>query len=77
MMGNSEQPSSGARKDWPVLLGGMVGGVIGGALALLSRTFLPDLGLLWGTIAFCAVFGVGIILGRLVGSLLFPKPPGT
>jgi hypothetical protein len=77
---NSEQSGSGGRTDWPVRLATGGGTVVGATVALLLKT---DLGSFWlGMIAFLAVTGVGGLLGRLVGGLLFrpssggpPDPP--
>jgi hypothetical protein len=47
----------------------MIGGGAGAAVALLLRT---DLGNYWlGLAAFAAVLAAGLLLGRLVGGLLF------
>jgi hypothetical protein len=75
-MGNGEQPSSGGRDDWRILLCTMIGAALGGSIALFVIRPLvnPPLPLLWGTLAFAAVFGAGILLGRLAGSLLFRRP---
>jgi hypothetical protein len=76
MMANSEQPGSGGRDDWPIRLAGAVGGALGGTLALLAGPLADlHLPLPWGAIAFVAAVGVGIVLGRLAGSLLFRRPP--
>jgi hypothetical protein len=73
-MVNSEQSGSGGRTDWPVRLATGVGTVVGSTVALLLRT---DLGSFWlGMLAFLTVTGVGALLGRLAGSLLFRRPPG-
>ena len=72
---NGDQSGPGGRRNWRVDIAGMVGGGAGAALALLLKT---DLGGFWpGMIAFVAVVVVGILLGRLAGSLLFRAPPGN
>lgn len=73
-MENGEQSGSGSRDDWRVRLATGVGACVGAAFALLLRR---DLGSFWlGLIAFLAVAMVGLLLGRLVGYLLFRRPPG-
>ncbi len=73
-MGNGERSGSTGRSDWPVRIAGMVGGAVAAAVALLWR---PDLGGLWpGLIAFAVAIAVGIVLGRLVGGLLFRPSSG-
>jgi hypothetical protein len=79
-MGNGERSGSGGRGDWPVRLATGVGTCAGAAVALLLRR---DLGSFWlGLLAFVLVTGLGGLLGRLVGGLLFrpssggpPDPP--
>jgi hypothetical protein len=74
-MGNGERSSSGGRDDWRVRLATSVGVLVAAAVGLLVRT---DLGGFWpGMIAFAAVITVGGLLGRLVGSLVFRRPPGN
>jgi hypothetical protein len=73
-MGNGERPGSGGGSDWRVRLATGAGTSAGAAVALLLRR---DLGGLWvGLLAFCLVTGVGGVLGRLAGYLLFQRPPG-
>jgi hypothetical protein len=68
-MGNGERSGSGGRSNWPVRLATGAGAGAGAAVALLWR---PDLGGFWpGLIAFLIMMGVGGVLGRLVGGLLF------
>jgi hypothetical protein len=76
-MANGEQSGSCGRADWRVRLAGAVGAGVGGALCLLIGS-LADLRWpwWWGMIAFGAAIAVGILLGQLVGSLLFRRPPG-
>jgi hypothetical protein len=76
-MGNGEQSGSGGRAAWRVRLAGAVGAAVGAALALLVGS-LADLRWpwWWGMIAFGAAIAVGILLGQLVGSLVFRRPPG-
>ena len=67
-MGSGERSGSGGGNNWPVIIGGMVGGGAGAAIALLWR---PDLGGFWpGLIAFGIFIVVGIVLGQLAGRLL-------
>jgi hypothetical protein len=75
-MGNGEQSGSDGRSAWPVRLAGMVGACVFATLGLLLKSQV-DLGLgPWqGAIAFGVLVGVGIVLGQLVGSLLFRWPP--
>jgi hypothetical protein len=74
-MGNGEQSDPGSRTDWPVRLATSVGALVAASIGLLLK---PDLGSFWlAMIAFGAVVGVGAVLGRLVGSLLFRRPPRT
>jgi hypothetical protein len=59
---------------WPVRIAGGVGAAAGSGGALLWR---PDLGGFGpGLIAFSILTGVGIVLGQLVGGLLFPPSSG-
>jgi hypothetical protein len=73
-MGNGERTGSGGPGDWRVRLATGVGLGAGAAIALLWR---PDLGGgFWlGLIGFCVFMGVGAVLGRLAGGLLFRRPP--
>jgi hypothetical protein len=70
-MGNDERSGSGGRGDWPVRLAGMIGAGAGAAVALFVVKPLVELPFWLGVIAFAAMVGVGGILGRLVGGLLF------
>ena len=73
-MGNGERSGSGGRSDWPVKLATGAGACTGAAVGLLWR---PDLGGFWpGLIGFVILTGVGAVLGRLVGGLLFGASPG-
>ena len=73
-MGHGERFGPGGQGDWRVRLATGVGAGTGAASALLWR---PDLGGFWpGLIAFGIMIGVGGVLGRLVGGLLFRRPPG-
>jgi hypothetical protein len=75
-MRNGEQSGSGGRIDWPFRIAGAVGAFVCGGLAMLVMS-LADLHLFpLGLIAFLAAIAVGIVLGRLVGSFLFRRPPG-
>jgi hypothetical protein len=74
-MANGERSGSGGRSDWPVRLTTMAGTAAGAAGALLWR---PDLGGFWaGLIGFGIMTGVGAVLGRLVGGLLFRPSSGA
>jgi hypothetical protein len=75
-MGSGERTGSGGGRDWPVLLATMAGVGVGGAVALFVVKPLVELPLWLGTIAFCAMIGVGGVLGRLVGGLLFRPSSG-
>ena len=71
-MGNGERSGSGSWSDWRVRLATMAGAGAGGAIALLSRPALGGYWGLWpGMIGFGVVTGVGAVLGRLVGGMLF------
>ena len=75
---NGERSGSGDRSNWQVRLATMAGAGAGAAVGLLWRT---DLGGFWqGLTAFGIVTGVGAVLGRFVGGLLFRPasggPPG-
>ena len=73
--GNGDQSGSGSRRNWRIDVAGGVGGMAAATVGLLLKT---DLGGFWpGMIAFVAVVAVGILLGRLAGSLLFRAPPGN
>ena len=79
-MGNGERSGSGGRSDWPVRLATGVGTCIGVAIALFVVKPLVELPFWPGLIAFVLVTGVGGVLGRIVGGLLFRPssggPPG-
>ena len=76
-MGNGERSGSGDRSDWRVRLATGVGTAAGAALGLFVIKPLVDIPGFWlGLIAFLAVTGVGGVLGRLVGGLLFRPPVG-
>jgi hypothetical protein len=82
-MGNGERCGSVGRSDWQIRLFTGAGTVAGAAVALLVIKPLVDIPGFWpGLIAFVAVCGVGGVLGRLAGGLLFrpssggpPDPP--
>jgi hypothetical protein len=75
-MSKSEQPRSDSRTDWRVRLTTAAGAGLGATLALLAGPlFDMHLSLLWGMIGFGAFLVVGILLGQLVGSLLFRRKP--
>ncbi len=74
-MENGERSGSGGRSDWRVRLATGVGTVTGAAVALFVIKPLVDIPEFWpGLLAFVAVTGVGGVLGRLVGGLLFRRP---
>ena len=81
-MGNGERSGSGGRNDdWRVGLATGLGTVVGAAVALFVIKPLVNIsGFLPGLLAFGAVTGVGGVLGRLAGGLLFRPssggPPG-
>jgi pantoate kinase len=76
-MGNGERSGSGSWSDWRVRLATGVGTAAGAALGLFVIKPLVDIPGFWpGLIAFVAVTGVGGVLGRLVGGLLFRPSPG-
>jgi hypothetical protein len=76
-MGNGERPGSGGGGDWRVRLATGVGTVAGATVALFVIKPLVDIPGFWpGLIAFVAVSGVGGVLGRLAGYLLFQRRPG-
>jgi hypothetical protein len=75
-MGNGERSGSGGRGDWPVRLATGVGVGAGAAIGLFVIKPLVDIPGFWGPIAFVVVTGVGGVLGRLVGGLLFRPSPG-
>jgi hypothetical protein len=76
-MGNGERSGSGGRSDGRIRLATGVGTVSGAALGLFVIKPLVDIPGFWpGLIAFVAVTGVGGVLGRLAGGLLFRPSPG-
>ena len=76
-MGNGERSGPDGRSDWRVRLATGGGTVAGAAIALFVIKPLVDIPGFWpGLIAFVAVSGVGGVLGRLVGGLLFRPSPG-
>jgi hypothetical protein len=76
-MENGERSGSDGRSDWPVRLATGAGTATGAAVALFVIKPLVDIPGFWpGLIAFVAVTGVGGVLGRLVGGLLFRPSPG-
>jgi hypothetical protein len=71
-MGNGERSVSGCLNDWRVRLASGVGTVAGAAFGLFVIRPLVDIHECWpGLLTFVAVAGVGGVLGRLVGGLLF------
>ena len=77
MSGNGERSGSGSGLNWQVRLATGVGTVAGAAVALFVMKPLVDIPGFWpGLIAFIAVAGIGGVLGRLVGGLLFRPPSG-
>ncbi len=75
-MDNGEQSGSGGQRDWRIVLAQMIGAAVvaGVGLSLQDRIHL---GLWLGMIAFALALGVGALLGQLVGSLVFRRPPGN
>jgi hypothetical protein len=81
-MGNGERSGQGGGSDWRVRLATAAGLLVGAAIALLWRPDFFGGGFWMGTLGFCLFMGVGGVLGRLVGGLLFrpssggpPDPP--
>ena len=75
-MGNGERAGSRGRSDWPVRIGGVVGGAAGATVALFVVKPLIDLPFWLGPIAFVAVVVAGIVLGQLAGWLLLRPSSG-
>ncbi|MFO0809109.1 MAG: hypothetical protein U0746_10830 [Gemmataceae bacterium] len=76
-MGSDEQSGPGGRDDWRVRLATGVGTAAGAAFGLFVIKPLVDIPGFWpGLIAFLAVAGLGGVLGRLVGGMLFRPSPG-
>ena len=73
-MANGEQSGSGGRSDWRVRVATGVGAALGATLGLLAKSLGLDLGPWWGIIAYGVLIAVGILLGQLVGTLLFRRP---
>ena len=78
-MGNGERSGSGGRDDGRVKIATGVGtAAAGAALGLFVIRPLVDIPGFWpGLLAFVAVAGVGGVLGRLVGGLLFRRSSGS
>jgi hypothetical protein len=62
--------------DWRIRLSGAAGGMVGGAIGLFVITPLIELPPWLGWIPFAALLGVGVVLGQVVGSRLFPPTSG-
>jgi hypothetical protein len=75
-MENGERSGSGGGNDWQVKLATGVGTIAGAAVALfvIKPLWAVELPLWQGLLAFLAVTGVGGVLERTVGGLLF-RPP--
>ena len=69
-MGSGERSGSRGESDWQVILAGMVGTGVSGAVALFVLKPLIELPFWPGLIAFCVMIAVGAFLGRRVGGLL-------
>lgn len=85
-MANEERSGPAGGLSWPVRLATSIGVLIGASVALfVIRPLVGELPFLQGMLAFGAMCGVGGVLGRLVGNLLFPpssegppeQPPHT
>jgi hypothetical protein len=75
-MRDGERSDTGGRSDWLVRLSGAVGACVGAAVALfVVKPLLGDLGFWPGLIAFVVVVVGALLVGRLVGGLLF-RPSG-
>ena len=76
-MENGERSGSNGRSDWRIQLATSVGTATGSAFGLFVIKPLVHIDGFWpGLIAFLAVTGVGGVLGRLVGGLLFRPSHG-
>jgi len=75
-MGSGEPSGPGGRRDWPVRIAGAVGGAAGVAAALLLGPLAGIDGFLPGALGVLVGAGAGDALGRLVGEVLFRRPPG-
>ena len=75
-MGNGERSGPGGRNDWRVRLSTGVGICAGATIALLWRPDFFGGGFWLGMLGFCLFMGVGAVLGRLVGWLLFRPSSG-
>ena len=62
--------------DWRIRLSGAAGGMAGGAIGLFVVKPLIEVPPGLGGIAFIALIGVGVVLGQVVGSRLFPPSSG-
>jgi hypothetical protein len=74
-MEDGERSGLGEWDDWRVRLSTGLGTATGAAIALFVIKPLVEIPGFWlGLIAFLAVTGIGGIIGRLVGGLLFRRP---
>jgi hypothetical protein len=72
-MDNSEQSDSSNRIAWPSRLVAAAGALVGGGLAMLGLN-LADVNMFpLGLVVFLAGVSVGIILARLVATILPPR----
>ncbi len=62
--------------DWPIILSGAAGGMVGGIIGLFVVKPLIELPPWLGPFAFVALIGVGVILGNIVGGRLFRPSSG-
>lgn len=74
-MGNGEGSHSGGT-NWPVRIVGAVGAGVGLALAMWLG---PQIGVrgVWGIITVMAGTAIGVVVGNLVGLLIFGRPPAS
>ena len=62
--------------DWRIRLCGAAGGMAGGALGLFVIKPLIEFPPGLGGFAFIALIGVGVVIGQIIGSRLFPLSSG-
>jgi hypothetical protein len=62
--------------DWRIRLCGAAGGMAGGAIGLFVLMPLIEFPPWLGGITFISLIGVGVFLGQVVGSRLFPPSSG-
>jgi hypothetical protein len=72
-MGNNDRSGSGSRDDGRIRLATGVGTVVGASVALFVIKPLVELPFLLGLLAFVLVCGIGGVLGRIVGQMLYRR----